>query len=251
MAGINQIIHRYQLPRCVIRGEVAVLTAELFLAGGSIPAVNVAQSSISIFAGGKTIIDADPITAPGSVPTYTLAAAATADEALSDRWIERWDIEFVGIDPGANNPITRPVYLVRNSVHPAITDVDLELLHSDLTDLSDPDAGNFINQRGDAWDILNKMLIQKGNRPQLVVDDWQLRDLHRYLTLEIIFRDFSQSVGDGRYRELANEYASKAAAEFGLLTLAYDFDEDGRADAGEIKAANPVTYLSVPWGWNS
>ena len=227
-----------------------MLTADLYIPDGTRPAVNVGASTFTLLAGGRTIIDGAAITAPGDVPTYSLAAAATADEGLSDRWLERWDIEFTTIDPGTNNPITRPVYLVRNAPHPAITDTDLTLLHSDLLDLADATAGDFEAQRGDAWDVLNKWLIARGNRPHLVVDDWMLRDVHRYLALEIVFNDFAQSVGDGRYRELAGVYRDKALGEFDRLILSYDFDEDGAVDAGEVKAANPVTWLSVPWGWN-
>ncbi len=140
---------------------------------------------------------------------------------------------------------------MREVLHPVITDSDLTALHSDLADLRDPDQTTFETQRSDAWIVLQKWLIQKGNRPQLIVDDWQLRDVHRYLALENVFRDFASSVGDGRYRELADFYRQKALDEFNSLALTYDFDEDGTVDDGEqsAKAGNPVTLLTTPWGW--
>ena len=46
-------------------------------------------------------------------------------------------------------------------------------------------------------------LIRQGERPQLVLDAWQLRSLHAYRTLELFYRDAASSVGDGRYIELA------------------------------------------------
>lgn len=251
--GATDYIHVYKLPRMLVRGVNATLGTFLAnLDGTGAPAVD--PDSYALFAGSRLVFETSAVgngigPAVGNLST-TIAAADTEDEGLTDAMVEKWSSTITG--ELAQIVFTRPVYLVREVLHAVITDADLTALHSDLGDLRDPDQGTFQVQREDAFIVLQKWLIQKGNRPQLIVDDWQLRDVHRYLSLENVFRDFASSVGDGRYRELADHYRAKATDEFASLSLTYDFDESGGVDPEEVsaKAANPVTLLTVPWGYN-
>jgi len=241
-----EFIHRYVLPRCIARGFDFTPRLNIYDMAGAAETLT-GPGSYTLNSGGSEIYTTAALTygAGFAVTTAAVPAAETVDEPLSDSLIETWDVVTT---TGARS-FTRPCSLVRNVLSSVITDADLIALHSDLAELRDPDQTSFELQRLDAWIVLNGWLIQKGNRPQLIMDDWMLRDVHRSLALHIIFRDFATSVGDGRYSQMAAEYREKAAIEFDRLTPAYDFDEDG-ANEGEVKAANPVVFLQVPMGWN-
>lgn len=248
MAALDYI-HIYQLPRDIVRNRPFTPSAVVTDATG----VDVALSAgtYALYAGSKQIYTTSTLTytPTGTVATTAaISAATTADESLSDRWLETWDVTV----DGESRTFDRPCYLIRRELHMTLTDTDLLSRHTDLAELRDSDQTTYTSQRGDAWVTLMQWLIQKGNRPQLIIDDWQLRPVHRSLTLELIFTDFALSVGDGRYKELAERYRVAALAEFDALALTYDFDEDGFIDSGEVsaKTANPVTNLMVPYGWN-
>jgi len=243
------LIHRYALPATAERGaDYAAVLAASFPSGAGVPFVDTGWT-YAIYAGSKLVYSK---TSPGFTATsgtlgWIIPGAALASEALSDKMQERWTGPINSIE----YTFTRPFHLVRHALMPAITDVDLTALHSDLLDLKDPDQATFETQRVDAWNTLQKWLIMKGNRPQLILDDWAVRDVHRFLALENIFRDFGQSAGpDGRYAQLADHYRERAREEFSGLNFAYDYDQDGFDDGATTKAANPVTLLTVPWGWN-
>lgn len=244
------LIHQYSLPRCIVRGVDATDISTVILNPDGSGVTFDSATSYKLFRGSKEVHSTTDITVGlgnGKLfLTNGIAAAELSGESLSDGLIEEWTAT---IDTQVHT-FTRPAYLVRQQLNPTITDTDLTALHSDLLDHIDPDQTTFERQRTDAWVVLNKWLIQKGNRPHLVLDDWQLRDVHRYISLHIIASDWATSVGDGRWRELADSYHAKALKEFDNLTFRYDFDEDGRVDAGENKSAHPVIMLQRPWGYS-
>lgn len=250
MADPTRYIHRYSLPQIVERGadKVSTVLAEIRLVPSGDPAFLVSAGwTYAIYAGSRLVYESTTITAASPFLSHSVPGSALASEPLSDRLQERWTGTISG---NPDQVFTRPLYLVRHALNQAISDDDLFSLHSDLADLRDPDQADYGAQRQTAWDMLQKWLIFKGNRPQLIMDDWALVDVHRFLSLAVIFGDFAQSVGDGRYRELADQYREKAREEFNKLQFAYDWDEDGTHGAAEEKAANPVFMLQKPWGWD-
>ncbi len=251
MPASVEYVHRYSLPRCIPIGSDWNAQADIFDQAGAAETLS-GPGLYELFYGSSLAYSTAALTFGAGFARLTanVTAATLADLAPSDRLLEKWTVETTA-DPSTRT-FTRPVSLVRHSLNATITDVDLTALHSDLTDLRDPDQTSFEAQRLDAWIVLMKWLVQKGNRPQLIIDDWALRDVHRFLSLETIFRDFASSVGDGRYRELADFYRLKASEEFDRLVFSYDFGADGLTDIGDqaAKTGQPVTTLQIPWGWN-
>lgn len=201
--------------------------------------------TVSVFSGSATVVDEAVVSVFGPPATYTLTAATTANEQTSDRWLVVWTLTI----GGATHVFQRPASLVLRILDPVLIDADLVELHSDLEELRDPSQTSFEAQREAAWVQVNRWLIDKGNRPNLIVGSDALRDVHRYKTLEIIFRDWALSVGDGRYSELAETYRTLAQDAFDRTQLLYDRDESGQLNAGEDKPPTPVTFLSSSWGW--
>lgn len=235
---------RYQLPRMIERGVAKTLDADVYSDAGAQQTPS--AGTLTLYAGSKTLLDEVSVTA-AAPSTYSLLAATTADESLSDRWLEVWTLTIGGTD----YTFRRSAYLVRHVLYPVITDTDLTAHHSDFADLRDPDQSSYETQRTKAWHDLQTWLIGRGRRPQLVLDSWALRNWHIYQTLHLVFLDFSLSTGmDRRYRELADHYREMADDARDTLVLRYDEDEDGIADDGEITPMHSVVYTSQPPVWD-
>ena len=236
------MIPHYRLPRMIERGVSQTLSLPVFADDGT-TAQTATSGTVSIYAGSRAIVEGAAVSA-GPPAAYTLAAAKTSDESLSERWLEKWTLTI----GGTVFTFQRPAYLVRRVLYPTLIDADLVEYHSDLLSLLDPDDSNLQRYRDNAWHAIQTALIRQGRRPQLVLDAWQLRSLHAYRTLELFYRDAASSVGDGRYIELAREYGELAAEEWTALSFRYDADEDGFvSDAlDQTSAGSGVVYLTAP-----
>ena len=106
-----------------------------------------------------------------------------------------------------------------------------------------------------SWQDLQRELIRKGRRPQLVLSAHALFDAHLARALELAFTDAEQSIGDTRYTQLASRYRDAYARAFGAIRLRYDADEDGTAEEGDsLPAISSVLFGNLPpqsWrgGW--
>lgn len=251
----SALVHQYSLPRCLVRGIANTDVSTKILNPDGSGVTFDSADGYALYQGSRQLHSTTDITSGLGTGLLFLtsgipAASLPSTEALSDTLIEEWTVTI----GGQVHVFSQPVYLVRQMLNPTITDTDLTALHSDLLDHIDPDQTTFERQRVDAWVMLNKWLIKKGNRPQLILDDWMLRDVHRYLALYIIASDFASSVGDGRWRELAHGnpqagvmgYLAKAQKEFDSLNFQYDHDQDGRPEVGDNKSASAVLMLQEP-----
>ena len=237
------LVLRHALPRAIERGVANTLTADVYDEAGAQQTAT--AGTLTLYAGSKLILDGVAVTSAGAPTSHTLAAGSTADEGLSDSWLEVWALTI----GGTVYTFRRDAYLVRHVLYPTITDTDLIELHSDLAALRDSDQSSYQVQREAAWTRVQHRLIAAGRRPELVLSSWALREYHRALTLEILFTDFASSTGDGRYRDLAEHYRDAAEVEWSRLPLRYDADEGGTEDTGDRATAQPVTFLSQPWGY--
>ena len=231
-------IHRHELPVMIERGKTTSLTLTLFTDAG-VAEAGQSSATLSVFAGGKTILDA---VAADSVepPVYSMAGSVTTDAPLSTEWLLEWKV----VEPG---PVTvtyhEAAYLVRRELLSTITDTDLLKYHSDLlTDHLGPDDTTFVDKRREAWVHVQKHLINNGRRPDLIIDAWELRELEIFKTLEMVFRDSSQEIGDARYTDLAAEYSQMYRDAWAQVNFRYDDDEDGKVDEDDTQSAASVLW---------
>lgn len=233
------------IPRMVERNKAATLAIDVYnSAGGAKITSTAASATIVITVGNREIVNASATpNSGGSTAIYSLAAATTADEDLTDQWLEVWTIT---LSDGTIHTVRQVGYLVRHVLNPKILDADLIDYHNDLDNVRPSGESDFSRYRDAAWRILNRDLIRKGRRPELVLDSWALVDLHISKTLEILFKDLTTYLGDGRYLDLADRYRDQYAEQWGSLVLKYDRDEDGTIDASEGEALHPVIFLNRP-----
>jgi hypothetical protein len=231
------LIYRYALPRFVERGVQIRINAQVLDEDTEVEQT-VASGTIDIYNGSTAVVDGGALLSLGSPSVYTLAAATTTDVSLSARWQERWNLT-IGTDP---HVFIRPIYVVRFIPRSVIVDADLFTRHRQLSRLRDRDDTNYSPQRAEAFTWIERRLINAGNRPELLLDNSELREAHIFKSLHIIYRDHAASVNsDQRYVDLADEYEQKAIREFDSIHLTYDTDNDG-IDGEEYKR-NPTSII--------
>ena len=239
MPTTNTEIQDAPLPLLIERGKNEVITLETFeedntpiaYDSGTVEVFRANTALANIFAGGL----------PGTVPTATILAVLTADLGLSNSMLAKWSV----VRPsGVTETFLRSGYLVRHVNHAVITDTTLEDEYAGLRAIAGSGVTNFAGERRSAWRSIQRRLIAKGNRPNLILDDWALADLHTFEALLRIFRRFRQSIGDGLYRDLQREFKENAREAWDELNFHYDADETGTITTEEQKAGTPILWTS-------
>ena len=240
------MITRYQLPTFIARGVSQSLSLDVYNDAGAQQTAS--SGTVTIYKGGSVLsgVDTVAVTTTGPPAAYTLGASSTSGESLSDRWLLLWSLTI----SGTAYTFRQPAYLVRHVLYPTITDTDITDRYDDLDDYLDSDTTTFQTYRDAAWVVLNRDLIKRGRRPELIIDSYAVAEAHLHKTCELIFRDFASKAGvDGRYRELQRDHADAYLREWDTMVLQYDSDEDGMPDEERRQSGQPVVWLSRPVGW--
>lgn len=232
------MISRFQLPRFVERGVATTLSLDVYSDAGVQQTASAA--TLTLYEGSTKRLDAVAATTLGPPATYDLLAATTSAGSLGDDWLEVWALTIGGVV----YEFRREMYVVVDVLYPHITDTDLTDRHPELSALR---STGYEAERDAAFAFIERKLIGMGRRPQLIISGWALIDVHTFKTLELIFRGFHGSTGDGRYAELEQRYRDLFDSAFESLTFRYDLDEDGVATGDtEQAAARPTMWLGRP-----
>jgi len=241
------MIERRQLPRIVERGVAATLSLDVYSDAGT--QQTPASGTVTVTVGSAVIVDAAVIT-PAAPSTYALLAAATADQSLSDEYLEVWTV----VISGTTYTFQVEGYLVRRAYHAAITDTDLTDRHTELASfLTDLDITTYQKYRDEANVELQTDLLAKGRRPWLIFDRAVTRRLHVFKSLALIAADFESAIGNGKYARMMKRYEDRYTALLASDNFRYDRNESGTIDSGAREAtAGPVMVTAGPrGGWRS
>ncbi len=83
-----------------------------------------------------------------------------------------------------------------------------------------------------AFEKMEAMLVSAGKRPELILDPYDLRELHIYLAVAEAVKGLVLD-GESFWWTVWKEYEKKAGAAFSMLNLKYDHSEDGFISGGE------------------
>lgn len=238
---------RYGVPRTIERGVATTLTLPIYDAASVAQTVDtIPGATLTITDGARTVLSAASVTV-GPPASYALTAETTEDEPLSDRWLEVWSV-YVG---GQRYYLRRPAMLVRQAFRPTITDTDLTDRHSDLLALLPSSLTSYEPYRAAAEEKIQRALIRRGRRPHLIFDPWELADAHVECTLGLIFSDFASSIGDGRYKVLADGEDGKGGynaawqRSFDACQFRYDTAETGGITTNDTVASSPSVVVTA------
>lgn len=233
---------RQSTPRTVERGVATSLTLDVRDAADAQKTPTAA--TIAIYSGPRALVATVAVTSLGPPAAYTLTAALTESEGLTDRWLEVWSLTI----DGAPSVFRRPGYLVRHAYQSVATQADLLALYPNLADASVlpgglTDYGSFLDR---AREFIERQLIKRGRRSHLVFDSFALLDAEVHLALSYIFDYFHSDLGDGRYKELAEVHRESYHAEWKTLGFRYDETASGTIATDDTIATQ--TPLAVTCG---
>jgi hypothetical protein len=237
------------LPRMIKRGDDQTLDVTWFENNAAIVGT-VTAATLTLKQGTTVLLDnvaATTFGGPTHSATFDLLAATTSALSFSDTMMEIWTLTAGTTTVTAR----RSGHLVRSILYPMVTDSDLIARHARLADIRPPTLPDFSSYINLAWEILNRDLLKKGRRPELILDSYALFDMHVFKSLEMVFRDAITFVGDGRYHDLADMYADKYIQEWDNVQFRYDRNQDDALEDNEREAASPSIWLGEPppaWG---
>lgn len=243
MAATSPLSARFAGPELLQRGAAQGISCPLYRDGALVAP---SSGTISIYrADGTQVVAAAAVTVAASIATYT--TGTFAGETLG----EGWRVEWLLTVSGAVHTFDRQAALCRRRLFPVVTDADLIRRHSDLVAIRPPDMTSFQDYLDESWVELLHQIRQKGSIPHLVASPEDLRQVHLFLALKLVFTDFSVRFGDGsRWPTLADSYSKESQAAFKQLSLSYSSDDSGNADATR-RAVQSVTFLACGGeGWD-
>ena len=212
------------------------MTLEIYHDGAQ---VSVTSGAVDVFDGsGAKVVDAGAVVvdSDGAATYALLAAIVPTTEAFSSTWREEWTL----IIDGTAHVFVRGAHLVRRLLWPVATERDLLRRHSELKHLIPCDRVSWQHSLDEAWDVMIDMLIEDGRRPYSFVSNESLRRRQIFKALEIAFRELSPN-SNGRYKDLADFYASAFETAWATLQVDQDTDQDGDVDERQSGSAVLVT----------
>ena len=201
------------------------------------------SGTVSVYDASNTaIVSAAAVTvAVDGVCTYSLLAALVSGSSRGDGWRIEWALTIAG----TVHTFRTDASLVLRALYPSWTEADLYRLQSAL----DPSSTAKIHSETDfsdkidaAFSEMERWLIQKGNRPNLIISAPSLYDWGVLLTLALIFEDFSTRLNPV-YAENATMYRARAASARDSLTFVYDESDTGSRTRTTRRAGHPTVWL--------
>lgn len=235
----------FRLADLLERERANVLRCPVYRAG-----VRVAPASgtISIYSPEGTVaVSAAAVTITDGIATYTLTAGQLSSYQYGEGWRVEWTLTFAS--PSEVHLFRNDGALVRVRLYPAATEQDLYRLCSSL----DPNGPtepistglSYEDKLDEAWTQIQEMLIGRGNRPNLIMTPSAFRSAHCYLTLALIFEDFSTRLNDA-YETRAASYRDQFRDAWRNLNFAAGYAD---ATSAATDAAAPGRRSPHPGGF--
>lgn len=232
---------RFQLPELLERGRNNAITCPVYRAGALVAP---SAGTVSVFdASGAAVVSAAAVTITGSTATYTVLSTALASSSYGEGWRVEWRLVM---PDGTTRTFDVEALLVRRALFPVITEADLYRVSSAL----DPAGAACIHSEpsfspkiDEAWIQIQGRLLAQGRRPNLVLSPQAMRDPHLYLTLALIYDDFSTRLNQA-YAATGMAYRAEYEAALTRTRFLYD-DEDDTGVSGSRSRKGPS--VSTMW----
>ena len=228
------------LPRLLERGQDEVVSLTVYR--GASPARPTSGTYTLTNENGETVTSGAVSVDSVGVASFTVSGAFTLTRDYSDRWLEEWALT---IDAKVER-IQCDAMCVRRKLYNVVTQETLKRFHPQIvTELLGPESADFSPQLDEAFEQFERDLIEKGNRPNLILSPWSARSCVAALALAYLFRDATTNANGetDRFRDLASHYQKQYETSFPKLVYRIDENEGGIV-SDRRPAAVPVVFLS-------
>lgn len=221
----------FPLHHIIERNRATVIEAPVYQDGALVAPT---AGTATVKDGGGTTISTGSVTITGDVATYTVPAADTDDESLSDDWVVEWSLTVAGSTVVAANV----AHLARQKLYAPVSSADLRRAFRSLdsTDTASvttvSDLSPYIEE---AWYEIEDRLINKGRRAELVMSPSSLRRPLKHLALAGLFDDLA--LRSPEWSEHGPRQRQLYEAAWGELSFRYDADQDGLPDPDRVALA--------------
>lgn len=236
---------RFDLPELLERGRDNVVRCPVYRSGAIVPPSQQAGAtrSVAVYNADNTLVaGGGNLPVDGNGVTYgTISAASLAGQTYGDGWRIVWSLTM---PDGTMRTFDNETMLVRRALFPVVTEADLYRIASSLDPAGSAcihSESSFAAKLDEAWIQIQGRLLAKGNRPNLIVSPTALRDPHLYLTLALIFEDFSTRLNPA-YTAIGMQYRGHYNDAFAQVRfLESNEDDDGTANSPARKGASVST----------
>ena len=246
-------------PNWLTRSASTTLTLPLYDSDGRTLVAPSSGTFTLLYPDGTKLVDAQAVTVSGSVAQYTVTVPATyipdgetvsKTVPLGDGYLEKWAITI----SGQTETYVRDAAIVRSKLYPVVVEGDITDLHNGLDDVlqssSLPDFGAYIRS---AWKVIVNALRRDARHPQLVLSPYDLRLVHLYKVLELIFTDAGTNPKQASYLDLADRYGKLFEQEWKALSFVYDADQTGTVsslgDEQGVSSSGMIVSSRTKRGW--
>jgi hypothetical protein len=134
---------------------------------------------------------------------------------------------------GTTRAKRRDAAVGRRALNPVLADADLYGEYPDLGRELGTSITSWQTFIDEAWKTIMHRLRQQGAVPQLIISDYDLRPVHKHLTLYLVFKWFHRSAGaSSTWLDLMEAHRRDYEAAYSSMNVVVDADEDGVADGG-------------------
>lgn len=242
---------RFELPELIEQGRTNALQCRVYSSTtGALSAPT--SGTVSVYDATNTaIVSAGAVTVTGSIATYSLLSTLLTSPALGDGWRVEWALLMAD---GVVHTFRNDGALVRRLLYPCWTEADLYRVCSPL----DPSRADcihtetaFSDKIDGAFYEMERWLISRGNRPNLIINPSALYDWGVLLTVALIFEGDMSTRLNAAYAETAKMYRERANVARGQIRMVYDETDSGSRTKTATRAGEPTVWLSGRGGLQS
>lgn len=215
-----------------------ILTDDQAVKGYDYPVeVKVYTAGVQVVPTSATIVIKDPDGDEVKASTaMSIATGGTMTSTVAKALLDTlWENAIIEIDYVVATVHSKAVFFfdcVLNALKCNIVDNDLKAYAPLLATLIWSTQTTYAPQKLEAFNIIKRMIKDKGHRPSMLIDGSQIRELLILKTFEMICFDFAKSKDDIWYARY-EKYAEAFKMRFDALQIKYDEDESGTIDEEE------------------
>lgn len=240
----SQVSVRFALPYIVERGATGALTlAGAMLDNASSPFTS---ATVSVFdpSGNAIVSSASATFTQGASFTVSYDWTPAATLALGDGYVVEWKL-IVGAGQFAT--YRNDCIVALRSLACPIASADLYAVASSL----DPSTNRPVHAMStldayvlEAWQRIQRRLIENGNRPNLVVSPSSFHDAAVLLSLALVYEDFMGRMNPA-FTEQARMYREQYEQAWARISFRYAPGDGSTIDAGRRKSASSSVFLGT------